>query len=218
MDLNALSLPDWLPWWAVVGLLVPVAFYLALVLLMPFSTFGLRGRLREIELRIDALHEELRGLTLRLPDRGLDPYDDRASVPPIPPSPRDAMRAPMRDPSHDRDADHERDRPRPGLGDPVADRMLAYMREKAQAELQRADPQRPPAARARAEPRFNPPPRAAPPPAREAELPPPPPIAGLPGGGAEGDYPPDLPPPPPPPALPPRVPTRFGRRPTPPHP
>ena len=137
MDLNALSLPDWLPWWAVVGLLVPVAFYLALVLLMPFSTFGLRGRLREIELRIDALHEELRGLTLRLPDRGLDPYDDRASVPPIPPSPRDAMRAPMRDPSHDRDADHERDRPRPGLGDPVADRMLAYMREKAQAELQR---------------------------------------------------------------------------------
>ena len=66
MDLSALSLPDWMPWWAVVAILVPVAFYLALFLLMPFSTFGLRAKLREMEGQMEALHEEIRALTLRL--------------------------------------------------------------------------------------------------------------------------------------------------------
>src|SRR4051794_36090994 len=170
MDLNGLSLPDWLPWWAVVALLAPAALYGALFLLMPFQTFGLRGRMRDLELHIEALHEEIRSLTLRLPDRGLDGFGDLPAMvqPPIPPAPR---RPPGRD-------GPPREPPRAGFGDPVADRMLAYMREKAQSDMQRADTQRGeprPPPRPRAEPRFAPP--AAPvsgPPLREPGLPPPP--------------------------------------------
>ena len=212
MDLQALSLPDWLPWWGVMALLVPVALYLALFLLMPFSTFGLRGRLHELEMRLDALHEELRGLTLRLPDRGgLNLYDnlppiDQPPIPPIPPKPRETG-----------------GRERGGFGDPVADKMLAYMREKAQSDVQRADVQRAdqprPAARPRAEPRFTPAPRESgprdpgfrEPSPRAFELPPPPRV-GPPAGMSEPlpdyDFPPDAASPP----RPPRVPGRFGRR------
>lgn len=177
MDLQSLSLPDWLPWWGVAAVLVPVAFWLALFLLMPFSTFGLRGRLRELELRTDALHEEIRSMTLRLPERGLDPYDDMPPMaqPPIPPAAHRTAREAA---------------PRAGFGDPVADRMLAYMRDKAQEELQRAEQPRAEqhrATRPRAEPRFIPrPPDQT---AREPD-----------------------PPPPPPPSGPPRLPGRFGRR------
>jgi len=215
MDLQSLSLPDWLPWWAVITLLVPVAFYLALFLLMPFSTFGLRGRLRDLELRIDALHEEIRALTLRLPERGPDFHDDpRPRPPPIPPAPRDA---PQRD-AGARDAAPREPSPRGSFGDPVADRMLAYMRDKAQTDLQRADLQKtdPRSPRARIEPRpdSRPEPRFAVPRAperparepmtREADLPPPPHISGA----LPESFPPEgtVPPRPPP------VPTRFGRR------
>jgi hypothetical protein len=195
MDLQSLSLPDWLPWWAVLLILVPAALYLALFLLMPFQTFGLRARIVALEGRIDELHEEIRALTLRLPERGMDPYGDGRATPPIPPAAREA--------------------PRGGsLGDPVADRMLAYMRDKAQADLmraevpraeapradtQRAEPPRPqPTARPRTEPSLGlrPPPRAA-----EPELPPPPPIAADPQEPPDPDGPP----------RPPRVPGRFGR-------
>ncbi len=198
MDLTSLSLPEWLPWWGVVALLVPVALYLALFLMMPFSTFGLRGRLLEMEMRIDALHEEVRGLTLRLPDRGgLDMYGDLGGLdqPPIPPAPR-AM-PPREAPAGLREAG-----PRGGFGDPVADKMLAYMREKAQTELQRAEQPRV-VPRPRAEPRFVPPPREAM--TREPELPPPPPVGVLP---QEYEFPPDAAEPP----RPLRLPGRFGRR------
>ena len=176
MDLTAFPLPEWVPAWAVIAVLVPAALYLALFLLMPFQTFGLRGRIRELELRIDALHEELRGMTLRLPERGMDPYDDPPprAAPPIPPAPR------------------------AGFGDPVADRMLDYMRDKARTDMQRAEAPRP---RPRSEPRvFGP--RPGDPPPREPDLPPPPPI----GGAAPSLDAPDAPPPPPRPAA------RFGRR------
>ena len=197
MDLSSLSLPDWLPWWGVVGLLVPAALYLALFLMMPFSTFGLRGRLREMEMRLDAVHEDVRSLTLRLPDRGgVDMYGNLTAMdqapldrPPIPPAPREGR--------------HREGGPRGGFGDPVADRMLAYMREKAQSELQRAEQPRV-APRPRAEPRFTPAPREAA--TREPDLPAPPPVGGLPGGPPpEYEFPPDA-------AAPPRLPSRFGRR------
>ena len=176
MDLTAFPLPEWVPAWAVIAVLVPAALYLALFLLMPFQTFGLRGRIRDLELRIDALHEELRGMTLRLPERGMDPYDDPPprAAPPIPPAPR------------------------AGFGDPVADRMLDYMRDKARTDMPRAEAPRP---RPRSEPRvFGP--RPGDPPPREPDLPPPPPI----GGAAPSLDAPDAPPPPPRPAA------RVGRR------
>lgn len=196
MNLQTLTLPDWLPWWALVLVMVPVAIYLALFLMMPFQTFGLRGRIAALEGRIDELHEEVRGLTLRLPERGLDPYDGPGRAPPIPPAGREAG---LRGGS---------------LGDPVADRMLAYMRDKAQADLQRAEMGRPeprPEPRAehhpesRAEPRVRvePRPRAEPQiGARMAELPPPPPLP-IDEPGLPGEAPP----------RPPRVPGRFGRLP-----
>ena len=188
MDLAALSLPDWMPWWAVIGVLVPVAFYLALFLLMPFSTFGLRAKLRDMEGQIEALHEEVRALTLRLPERGYGPrglgadeYAEPPLQPPIPPAAREPRAAPRGGGS--------------GFGDPVADRMLAYMREKAQSDMDRAGNPEPRPVRQRAEPRFVPPV-----PAREAELPPPPPLGGVPEAPE-----PDMPPPP-------RLPPRFVRR------
>ncbi len=220
MDLQSLSLPDWLPWWAVVALLVPVALYLALFLLMPFSTFGLRSRLRDLELRIDALHEEIRALTLRLPERGPDFNDDpRPRPPPIPPAPREG---PQRDLVL-RDAAPRDASSRGSFGDPVADRMLAYMRDKAQTDLHRGDQQRTdhrlprpriePRAESRSEPRFVAPrapetaarePAAREPASRDADLPPPP---NIPGAMPESFAPEGTAPPRPPP-----VPTRFGRR------
>jgi hypothetical protein len=232
MDFHTLSLPDWLPWWGVVGLLVPVALYLALFLLMPFSTFGLRGRLNELEMRLDAVHEEVRSLTLRLPDRGgLDRYDELADLdqPPIPPMPREAHLREGGPPGggrhgggprgggQDRGQDGGPARAgggRGGFGDPVADKMLAYMREKAQSDLQRAEQPRP-APRPRAEPRFTPPLDDQG--FREPfDLPPAPPVGpllgpggvDLPGQPSEHEFPPDAAMPP----RPPRVPGRFGRR------
>lgn len=195
MDFSALSLPDWMPWWAVVAVLVPVAFYLALFLLMPFSTFGLRAKLREMEGQMEALHEEIRALTLRLPERGpgmrgggrglpgLDD-DDVPLQPPIPPVAREPRPGPRAAGG--------------GFGDPVADKMLAYMRDKAQSDLNRADmgrPEQPRPARPRTEPRFVPPVGPA------ADLPPAPPMGGMPTEAPEPDMPP-----------PPRVPSRFLRR------
>lgn len=215
MDIQSLSLPDWLPWWAIVALLVPLALYLALFLLMPFSTFGLRTRLRDLELRIDALHEEIRALTLRLPERGLDFHDDpRPRPPPIPPAPRES---PQRDAGL-RDAAPREPSPRGSFGDPMADRMLAYMRDKAQTDLQRADQQRtePRIPRPRIEPRAESmtesrfaASRAPEPPVRDqanrdADLPPPPFVPGTTPEALASD---GVAPPRPPP-----VPTRFGRR------
>src|SRR5579871_943918 len=82
-DMNLpVPLPDWLPWWVPVVVLVPALLYGLLFLLMPFSVFGLKGRLDVIEARIDELHADVRSLTLRLPERdpermGADMGDDR---------------------------------------------------------------------------------------------------------------------------------------------
>ena len=198
MDLHSFALPAWLPWWAVVAVLVPIALYLALFLLMPFHTFGLRARLAGLEARLDEIQGEIRALTLRLPEPGIG-FDGAAprggfegaaqrggfevaaqrgrAPPPIPPAVPEAGA-------------------RGGFGDPVADRMLAYMRDKAQADVKRADVQRAnlqlggqPVPRPRTEPRM------APRPLPDHPLPEPAPL----------DRPLDGPPPPP------RLPLRFGR-------
>ena len=60
------GLPDW------VGLVLMLLLLLVglAYLLMPFSVFGLKGRLDAIEVQLDEIQTELRGIALRLPDPG----------------------------------------------------------------------------------------------------------------------------------------------------
>jgi len=110
------SLPDWLPWWVPFAVLVPALLYLLVFLLMPFSVFGLKGRLDSIEARLDEIQGEIRTLVLRMPEarRGdlgwTDPpppippaprgEDDRPARPPIPPAPAQPPRRPPLQPSY----------------------------------------------------------------------------------------------------------------------
>lgn len=85
------ALPDWLPWWVPLAVLILVLLYLAAFLVMPFSVFGVKGRLDQIDARLDDIQDEIRSLGLRLPDPDVLPAGlvDVASppVPPPPPSP-----------------------------------------------------------------------------------------------------------------------------------
>jgi hypothetical protein len=79
------TLPDWLPWWLALAIAIPVAIYVLALLAMPFSVFGVKGRLEGVEARLDEIQGEIRALSLRLrePAGG----DMAALPPPIPPSP-----------------------------------------------------------------------------------------------------------------------------------
>ena len=68
-------LPDWAPWWAQLAIIVLALLFGLLFLFMPFSLFGLRGRLNVIEARLDEIQGEIRSLALRLPE----PMGHRAS-------------------------------------------------------------------------------------------------------------------------------------------
>ncbi len=82
------ALPDWLPWWVPVLLMIPVAVYVVAFALMPFSVFGVKGRLSLIDARLDEIQEEIRALTLRLPE------SRRPLVPPLPAAPAEEPRQP----------------------------------------------------------------------------------------------------------------------------
>ena len=135
-------LPDWLPWWVPVAVLVPALLYLLVFLLMPFSVFGLKGRLDAIEARLDEIQGEIRTLVLRMPESrsgGLGwtesppiapssrTEDDRLVRPPIPPAPIQPPRRPPLDagyrapPMPDREADRGADRLPPYAEDEPAD-------------------------------------------------------------------------------------------------
>ena len=76
--LQSLNLPDWLPWWVPLALLVPALLWALSFLFMPFSVFGVKSRLELIEARLDEIQNEMRQLALRLPSgiaAGPD-YDD----------------------------------------------------------------------------------------------------------------------------------------------
>jgi len=66
---KALSLPG-LPDWVGLVVLVMLALVALAYLLMPFSVFGLKGRLDAIEAQLDEIQTELRTLALRLPEPG----------------------------------------------------------------------------------------------------------------------------------------------------
>ena len=90
------SLPGWLPWWAMIVVMVPVLIYALALLFMPFNTIGVKGRLDQVEARLDEIQGEIRALALRLAERGamdrggemLAPtYREAArGMPPIPPA------------------------------------------------------------------------------------------------------------------------------------
>ena len=89
------ALPPWLPWWVPILILVPAILYALIFLLMPFSVFGVKGRLDIIEARMDELQGEIRTLSLRLgePGRFVRPDEDAYDSSPLP---RPAAPAPAR--------------------------------------------------------------------------------------------------------------------------
>jgi hypothetical protein len=99
------TLPPWMPWWVPILILVPAILYALIFLLMPFSVFGVKGRLDIIEARMDELQGEIRTLSLRLgePGRFVRPDEDAYDSSPLP---RPAAPAPARSrppvpPAHD---------------------------------------------------------------------------------------------------------------------
>jgi hypothetical protein len=88
--LNALpfALPDWLPPWAALIIAIVAALYALLFLIMPFSVFGVKSRIDALEAQIEALHDEVRMLTMRA--AGIIPAPDpREDIPrPVRPAAR----------------------------------------------------------------------------------------------------------------------------------
>ena len=120
------SLPDWVPWWVNLAILLPALLFLLAFVFMPFSVIGVKARLEGIEARLDEIQGEIRSLSLRLPEgapgltRGAAAFAEDVSVPPIPPA---AARDPLpgRDPlparDHGRGAGRgPRERTEPRLG------------------------------------------------------------------------------------------------------
>ena len=58
------GLPDWSGLVILLGLVLVALAYL----LMPFSVFGVKGRLDSLEAQLDEIQSEIRSLAMRLPD------------------------------------------------------------------------------------------------------------------------------------------------------
>ena len=99
------TLPDWLPWWLAIAVLVPALIFLLAFLAMPFNVFGVKGRLEQLDARLDEIQGEIRALALRLPEAG-------GSLPARPPIPPAAERAPAPEPDPRRRAEPRLDWPR----------------------------------------------------------------------------------------------------------
>lgn len=93
-----LPLPEWVPPWVSLLALVVASLFALALLCMPFSVFGVKGRLEGVEARLDEIQGEIRSLALRLPepmDHGDDPPEPQprrwgpTARPPIPPAPRE---------------------------------------------------------------------------------------------------------------------------------
>ncbi len=102
-----IALPEWVPWWVPMVLLVPALLYALAFLFMPFSVLGVKTRLEVMEARLDEIQQEIRHVALRLPvgPREVDFEDvyaptqppkrrvvQGADRPPIPPAARDLNR------------------------------------------------------------------------------------------------------------------------------
>jgi hypothetical protein len=96
--LQSLNLPDWLPWWVPLALLVPALLWALSFLFMPFSVFGVKSRLELIEARLDEIQNEIRHVALRLPPGGLPTPDYDDIFPPRMQEPRVAEKVATRPP------------------------------------------------------------------------------------------------------------------------
>ena len=130
------ALPDWLPWWVPILVLVPALLYLLAFVAMPFAVFGVKGRLETVEARLDEIQSEIRSLALRMPEPVHHSRYDEAiytppgaprrsaeqtlSRPPIPPAPHAYDEDPAEEPRASRRADPART-PRPGRAEPRLD-------------------------------------------------------------------------------------------------
>ena len=85
-----LPLPDWIPWWGQLSIIVVAILFCLAFLLMPFAVFGTRGRLDALEAQLDDIHAEIRMLAMRLPDI------DRRVTRPVDPEPAAPAAAPRR--------------------------------------------------------------------------------------------------------------------------
>lgn len=65
---SPLPLPDWVPWWVHVAILLGLALFALLFMLMPFSVLGVKTRLDTIDARLDEIQAEIRSLSLALAD------------------------------------------------------------------------------------------------------------------------------------------------------
>ncbi len=112
--LHIVNLPDWMPWWVPLALLVPALLWALSFLFMPFSVFGVKSRLEVIEARLDEIQNEIRHVALRLPASGVpgpdyddvypprmqEPRVDRVlSRPPIPPARHELYNTQNQEPS-----------------------------------------------------------------------------------------------------------------------
>ncbi len=77
------ALPDWVPWWVPLVLIVPTLLYVLAFLFMPFSVLGVKTRLEVIEARLDEIQQEIRHVALRLP-MGAQPVNFEDVYAPIP--------------------------------------------------------------------------------------------------------------------------------------
>ena len=109
------AVPDWLPWWVPIVLLVPALLYALAFLFMPFSVIGVKSRLEVIEARLDEIQGEIRHLSLRLPEVSSAPdYDEIYAPEPMAESPRAkpvVTRPPIPPASHQLEEQQSRDLP-----------------------------------------------------------------------------------------------------------
>lgn len=115
-----LTLPDWVPWWVPLVLLLPVLLYGLAFLFMPFSVIGLKSRLEAIEARLDEIQNELRRGGVRGGQTEVTTDYDDIYVPVAPPRRAErqqpvADRPPVQPPRYEDDAPDDRPPPPPHM-------------------------------------------------------------------------------------------------------
>ncbi len=95
---STLPLPDWMPWWIQLAILMVAILFGFALLMMPFAVFGLKSRLELIEAQLEDVHAELRMLVTRLPEparRTARPAEQEPVADEITPRPRPARPRPQ---------------------------------------------------------------------------------------------------------------------------